>query len=175
MGDKATTERHMWHESLESEFWLRATKGWTSGTSEFFPACGKSNWVEGLCYNLVCHSEDLFFFFGPPIYFGARPFWDFQDQFFQFLRMLPRGMSERGSWDIPEPILSLHAIDCKYLGTTTERHTFVPVISPCDQWHKTANRPNSCIWQWEMTLENLAAKGTWDPGRERQRFLGATG
>ena len=45
--------------------------------------------------------------------------------------------------------------------------SFVPVISPCDWWHKMVDRLNRCIGQWEVTPENGSAKVPCDPGRER--------
>ena len=49
-GDREATERHMWHDSLKSGFWLKSVKDWMQGNSEPF-----------LCFwqKLLCHSQAI--------------------------------------------------------------------------------------------------------------------
>ena len=51
-------------------------------------------------------------FFGSPSLYCGQAFC--RVKIFQFLRMQPRGESERGSQDIQEPILNLYAIEWGY-------------------------------------------------------------
>ena len=53
----------------------------------------------------------------------------FRVRFFQFLRIQPRGESEGGSRDVPEPILSLYAVNG---GTESHRLTESCPLCPSD-------------------------------------------
>ena len=112
-------------------------------------------WQKRLSWRIVLQSGVpfgghffFFFFFGPPIYIGASPFWDFQDQIFS----VPQNVAKGCVWErlLGYTILSLHAIDCKYLVTSLQKGI------PLSQWslHATNGTKRPIILRvasWEPT------------------------
>ena len=98
-GDQVATERRMWYESLRSGVTLSAIKVWAWRTAKE---------IKRLCYNLVCHSKAIFHI--SSICSGSKFcckkngslfFLRFSgSNFFQVLRIQPRGESQGGSWAV---------------------------------------------------------------------------
>ena len=89
--------------------------------------------------------------------------------------MWPRGESERGSWDVQAPTLSLPTVEWGYWESPGDRKAIL-----FSQWShlatkgiKMADRLNSPVRHWEVTPEKPAVKAPCDPGRERQKIPGS--
>lgn len=143
-GDQVATERRMWYESLRSGVTLSAIKVWAWRTAKE---------IKRLCYNLVCHSKAIFHI--SSICSGSKFcckkngslfFLRFSgSNFFQVLRTQPRGESEGGSWDIPEPILGMGVLRVHRPQKESCMSQWTLCMQQGTVW-LMANCPNNCVW-----------------------------
>ena len=104
-------------------------KDWTQGNSESFPCF----WQK-----LVCHSEAIFC--GSPVCIGARPFAG--SKFSSFWECSQGVGLREGPRTYQNPLLAYHQrLGAPRVTSWQKGVPFVPVISPCDQWHKNG-RPS---------------------------------